>query len=501
MKSRHVHSDAMDRADGHTADGPAIVAALAAAELQGAGGGVAEPAGWLREAPGLAKYQACLLQRFGHIIGKRSHHYISKTPSSWLVVGDRRREIAADIALVIERHGIGVGMLVLHLQQLNAGHIPAAGGNPDAAVAAGPTEALRGLHNEAVLFVPVRKFRADTAALAALNIAKPRELWRPERIVTHERDRHPCFYCSCGEMNPAEVVVDLDGARHGLSRNYSLGFTFAPFGNPLTTVHFLAWDRARAPLNMNRVPMTVSDLVKLTREINVSIRAFFRDAGVADFPVIDGISNGWAGNTIYHQHFQFFRPEHESPILRAQPRHGGPLVGRDDVSVRRLVWPLPVYRIKAASSLNTGLVGNDLAGVWRLLGGARKAPYKTFADGYAPAENEKVPANTQNIYVPGATCGGTAYFILRDRMLVDYRPEQGTAINPLRGFMAQIKKNIGVLESTGTLIVDDRPVFDAMRGWSERDISMQIGYMLASVAPAAGRIQKFEENIGELFPA
>src|ERR1019366_12713 len=206
--------------------------------------------------PGLKRYQRQIYSRFSRIITKPSFDYISKTPNHWLIAGDRRREIAGDILLIIERYGIGIGMLVLHAQQILARHIliriQVGGGIQNLAT---PTDSLAGANHERVLSIPIRQFRTDFDRLAKLNIAKPRTLWTADRIVTHERDRHPCFYCSCPEINPAEVVVDLDGSRHGLSRHYSLGFTFAPFGNPLAVVHFLAWDRARRPLNMNRVPM------------------------------------------------------------------------------------------------------------------------------------------------------------------------------------------------------------------------------------------------------
>jgi hypothetical protein len=451
--------------------------------------------------PGLHRYQQQLYARFSGIITKPSFDYISKTAKHWLIVGDRRREIAGDILLVIERYGIGIGMLVLHAQQIQARHIltrfQMRGRMQNLAT---PPECLHGSRGEHVLSIPVRRFRSDFLQLAALNIAKPRPLWENGRIVTHERDQNPCFYCSCPEIYPAEVVIDLDGPRHGLSRHYSLGFTFAPFGNPLAVVHFLAWDRARNPLNMNRTPVTVSDLVKLTREINLSIRAFFAETGVRDYPVLDGISNGWAGNTIYHQHFQFFQPEHPSPI--AQSGRGGrtSLVHRDDVAVQRLSWPAPVYFIRAADSLNTGLVGNDLAGIWRLLGGSRKVAYKLFRDGYVPTEGERVPAHTQNLYVPGQFLGTAAYLVLRDRERVDFKPAPDDFVNSSKGRKAQPKENIGVLESTGTLIVDDDGLFAEMKRWAPADISKQIRKMIASITPDRAKVADFEAAVRELFP-
>ena len=229
----------------------------------------------------------------------RCHRYsvvrVHQQGAVWLVVGDHRAEVAAKVALIIERHGVGVGMMVLHAQQMNARHIPFE-------IPLQPTRRLEGSRGESVLYVPIRKYRNDVEKLAELNIVKPTSLWDDTRVVSHEYDKKPCFYCSCSEINPSEVVVTLEGVRLGLSRNYSLGFTFAPFGDPVSVMHFLAWDSSDNPLNMNRTPVTVSDLVQLTQQINVSILTFFAGTGIEDHPVVDGVSNGWAGNSIYHQH-------------------------------------------------------------------------------------------------------------------------------------------------------------------------------------------------------
>jgi hypothetical protein len=484
----------------HLANAPSIIAALSGGSAC-RGFNQSQPAVDYLGLPGLKRYQHQLHSKFSDIISKPSFDYISKTAVHWLIVGDRRQEVAGDILLIIERYGIGIGMLVLHAQQILSRHILTrleVGGLVQNLAAS--TDCLRGVDGENVLSVPIRRFRADSERLAALNISKPRSLWEEDRIVTHESDQNPCYYCSCPEINPAEVVIDLDAPRHGLSRDYSLGFTFTPFGNPLSVVHFLAWDRARNPLNMNRTPVTVSDLVKLTREINLSIRSFFAETGVRDYPVLDGISNGWAGNTIYHQHFQFFQPEYPSPLVHSRRAGRTSLVHRDDVSVLRLRWPAPVYCIRAADALNTGLVGNDIAGIWRLFGGARKVPYKHFLDGYVPTKGERVPAHTQNLYVPGQHLGTTAYLVLRDRERVDFEPTPDDFVNSSKGRKAQPKKNIGVLESTGTLIVDDAALFAEMKGWAPADISKQITKMIASIRPDGAKVDEFEAAVRGLFP-
>ena len=46
----------------------------------------------------------------------------------------------------------------------------------------------------------------------------------------------------------------------------------------------------------------------------------------------------------------------------------------DDIRISRLPWETPVYKITADDSINIGLVGNDMAGTWRLLGGSATIP-------------------------------------------------------------------------------------------------------------------------------
>jgi len=451
--------------------------------------------------PYVSKYQQYVYHRFSDVINIPSFDYISKVDTGWLVVGDNRPEIAAQISLIVERYGIGVGMMVLHAQQMNSQHIPL-----EIVVEnnqynlAQPTEKLYGMRGEQILYVFGRQCRSDFSKLAELNIVKPRNLWDSSRITSHERDRFPCFYCSCHEINPSEVVINIEGTRFGLSRDYSLGFTFSPFGNPLTVMHFLAWDCAKNPFNMNRTPMTVSDLVELTRQINVSIMNFFAGTEIKDYPVINGVSNGWAGNSIYHQHFQFFQPEYESPIKNKNLVVRTPVLQRDDVIIHRLSWQTPVYKVIAEDSINVGLVGNDMAGIWRLLGGAKKVEYKEFPDGYQPKENEKVPVHTQNIYIMGKDFGRTAYILLRDRRRVDFYPRDTDYINRSERRMAQQKENIGVLEATGTMIVDNHDSFREMSRWEPEDISRQIDKLSEAIHPDKKKVGKFEKSIRELFP-
>lgn len=501
----------------HGPDSEAIIRTIAAPQIAPAGRRGAAPR--YLQAAGLAGYQREIYRRFSDVINIPAVDYISKTPRSWLIVGDHRAEVAARVEKIIERHGLGVGMLVLHAQQMHSRHILLEL-EIDGVVhdLARPTARLAGRRGENILYVPIRKYRGDRQRLAELNITKPPELWNQAALVTHEQVSNACNYCSAAEINPCEVVVRIEGARFGLSRNYELGFTYAPFGNPLSSVHFLAWHLAAGgphgrPLNMNRTPITFSDLVEMTRRINTSIAEFFAGTGVSDLPVIDGVSNGWAGNTIYHQHFQFFRPEYPCPITdEARLQAGAPrTAGRrkaapqivlesDDIRIARLPWETPVYKISADESINIGLVGNDMAGAWRLLGGSATIPYRTFPEDYEPKEGELVPVHTQNLYVPGRELGRVAYILLRDKRCVDYRPGPDETINRDAGRRAQTKTNIAVLEATGTVIVDDNASFEEMRKWAPEEITEQVSRMTAAIHPDEKQVRRFERSIRGMFP-
>ena len=448
--------------------------------------------------PGVAEYQRFVYNRFSDVITIPSFDYVSKVKTGWLIVGDHRAEIESRIQLIIDEFGIGVGMMVLHAQQMNAGHIPLV--IRDGKVVfdlAAPTKAVTGTRGEQLLYVPVRKFRNDFDRLADLSIVKPKNLWDQSRIVGHEGDTAPCcFYCSCSEINPYEVVVHLRGARFRLSRDYCFGFTFAPFGNPLYVMHFLAWDSSCHPLNMNRVLMTVSDLVELTRQINMSIHSFFVGVDIKNYPIVDGVSNGWAGNSIYHQHFQFFRPEpdHQPPIVANHNLVARTaLLQREDVEIRRLSWPAPVYRITADDSINVGLVGNDLAGIWKFLGGAKEVPLRQET-------GERIPAHTQNIYVGGNDLGRTVFLLLRDRRRISYKPKRSEYVDEEMSKRAEPKENIGVLEASGTMIVDDENVFTRVAKWEPSEVTNQVNFVAGSVHPGEDRVKAFESSVRRIFP-
>jgi hypothetical protein len=464
------------------------------------GGSLPDPPGYLHT-PQVKKYQLYIYHKFSDIINTPSYDYISKTKKSWLIINDHRAEIAANITQIVERYGLGVGLMVLHAQQMNTGHIPLSvhiNGKTQNLMA--DTQRLHGTIGENIIHVPVRKYRSDFNQLAEMNIVKPREIWEKDKIVTHEVDRFPCFYCSSKEINPSEVTFDIDGNRYGLSRDYSFGYTFAPFGNPLTVMHFLAWDRSSHPLNMTRTPVTAFDLVELTRLINISIRQFFINTGIDDFPVIDGVSNGWAGCTIFHGHFQFFQPEFAPPIISHHLVISQPIHVRDDVKVNRLSWPTAIYQVSADDSCKVGHVSNDITGRWRHLCGNVKVSYKNFVEGYEPGPDVLVRPHTQNIYIPGMKLGCEAYIIPRDKRRINYNPPKGEWLDKSSKRRPQAKTNIGVLEATGTVIADDENSFEQMKNWTPEQISRQVSHVVGAVHPFQGKIASLEEYINDIYP-
>ena len=100
------------------------------------------------------------------------------------------------------------------------------------------------------------------------------------------------------------------------------------------------------------------------------------------------------------------------------------------------------------------------------------------------AEAGTVAAHTHNHHVPGRDLGTSLHLVLRDRERVDFRPPPETWISQASNRCAQRKDNLGVLEATGTLIVDRREAFDAMREWTSAAISAQVHAMTSAVAPA-----------------
>ncbi len=499
----------------HLADSEAIIRTIAAPQVA--------PAGRRRDAlprylqvAGLADYQREIYRRFSDVITIPAVEYISKTPHSWLIAGDHRAEVAARVEKIIERHGLGVGMLVLHAQQMHSRHILLEPGDRRAGAGPGPAHRPAGRRaGENILYVPIRKHRGDRKRLAELNITKPPELWNKAALVTHEQVSNAQLLfrgrdqpCRGGRAHRGAALRALAQLRAGL---HLRAVRQPPVERPFPG---LALCRGRCDGPPAEHEPHAHHLLRPGRDdarINTSIAEFFAGTDIRDLPIIDGVSNGWAGNTIYHQHFQFFRPEYPCPITdearlaawaqgsrrtKARPQI---VLKSDDIRISRLPWETPVYKITADDSINIGLVGNDMAGTWRLLGGSATIPYRTFPEDYVPKEGSSCPS-TRKTSTCRAASTAAAYILLRDKRRVDYRPGPDEYINREAGRRAQPKTNIAVLEATGTVIVDDNASFEEMRSWTPEEITAQVSRMIAAIHPDEKQVRRFEKNIRGAVP-
>ena len=168
-----------------------------------------------------------------------------------------------------------------------------------------------------------------------------------------------CNYCSVqaftqneATIHSAHVFAPSGDRKEDMAtvRNYRLGFTFAPFGDPREVCHFLAWDFPHIiDLVMNMEPQmySFSDLIRLVRLINRDIREF---CGANEAARADASSNLFLGSAtiglviVYHQHYQFLRIA-GLPLMRAL-KEAQPLVTYQDIQVRKFAnWPSPVFLI------------------------------------------------------------------------------------------------------------------------------------------------------------
>ena len=304
-------------------------------------------------------------------------------------------------------------------------------------------------------------------------------LW--EYVEDTLRFKTACNYCSVQTLNPREATIHSANIRTSggpqedvLStvRNYQFGFTYAPFGDPTKVCHFLAWDFPHISdrvMNMDPQSYSFSDLVKLVRVINRDIARFCKNTGTKHFDPISGVCNHWAGNTIYHQHFQFFRIS-RIPLLACETEEV-PLASYKNVCVAKYVWPAPAYRVSSDlphEDEDVRLAAGTVANLWEMLNDG-------FDDGFG--NGIRVKKHTQNICVTVQEDALKAIFIPR------HREKLGTT--GLR------KGNAGVLEMMGYFIIDDKKAFNKVAVRS-RDWAGLGDSWLKQVAPDPLKIQEFE---------
>ncbi|HLK72413.1 MAG TPA: hypothetical protein VKU77_02060 [Streptosporangiaceae bacterium] len=316
-----------------------------------------------------------------------------------------------------------------------------------------------------------------------------KDVW--EYVVESLEFRFACNYCSVQALSPKEATLNSAHAstqswykdEMATVRNYQLGFTFSPVGDPKEVCHFLAWDFPHiSDLVMNMEPQaySFSDLIRLVQSINHDTERFYQKNYIQNAPApITGACNHWAGNSIYHQHYQFFSIT-GLPMLRAI-ENSELLVKYLDTEVRRLGdgWRAPAFIIRSLpGGTDEGLmrVADKVAREWRVLAEGEDYSYG----------NEIVISNhTQNILVTFVDDELVAIFVPRLRLRVSTSDPH----NEVQ------KKNAGVLEMMGYLVIDDPQDFDKISQMPVAERKDLGDSWLAELAPDTAKVAEFEENV------
>jgi hypothetical protein len=336
--------------------------------------------------------------------------------------------------------------------------------------------------------------RAENRPLSPQGVYLPAGL-RQEKIWAYItkalKDRSACNYCSVQALTPNQATIHsahvYTHARRwegdlATVRNYQLGFTFAPIGDPQKVCHFLAWDFPHInDLVMNMEPQvySFSDLIRLVRVINQDIREFCADNEVKPPRVpISGACNHWAGNSLYHQHYQFFRLA-RLPLVRARADRL-PLVTYQGVEVRKVAapWPSPAYLIrsvKPGGDEDVMHVADRVAREWHVLSDGEDLSY---GNGIA------IKNHTQNLFVTLDADRLNAVFIPRHRGKCDTSDR-----NPIQ------KRNAGVLEMMGYFVIDDPGDFGKLKKMSPKERRRLGDSWLSELAPEPEAIREFEANV------
>ena len=310
--------------------------------------------------------------------------------------------------------------------------------------------------------------------------------------------KHPCHYCSAQALNPREVTIhsthvhtfaeleDEEPPMHDelkTVRNYQLGFTFAPVGDPEQVCHFLAWDFPHindVVMNMEPHAYSFSDLIKLVQVINEGVQHFCHSHGVPVPEPIYGACNHWAGNSIYHQHYQFFRLPHIPLLEVLEASHERQLVTEyQDVGVYEVgaEWPARAFVVKAKDPGQDDrvlAVADRIAREWRLLS---EGDDKSHDNGIS------IKVNTQNTFVAQRPDGLVAVFIPRHR----------SKLSASAGNLT--KKNAGVLEMLGYFVIDEPSVFKEIKDMDPEGRAELARSWLTELTPLKDSIDIFRENI------
>lgn len=362
--------------------------------------------------------------------------------------------------------------------------------------------------------------RIDSDILREDTIVLP-ERYEPLRKLIWDTIQHKssCNYCSVAVLNPREATIhstpvhaltEPQGQVRATVRNYRIGFTYAPLGDPRTACHFLAWDFPHINdlvMNMDPQSYSFSDLIKLVTVINRDLREFCarHDVDAESIPV-SGVCNHWAGNTIYHQHYQFFKLP-DIPALKAQPWRT--LASLDSVAVTRLDWPMPIYEIApcpgaAYDDANLMFVADQVAKYWEELNSDRQhhehAEYDLrFGNGI------RIKNHTQNIFVTQQ--GGRTRALFVPRLRLDGKLRATAYLDAPRADISagrsvaerrmMVKNNLAVLETLGYFVIDDPADLEPIKAVTSEQRNRLGEDWLKAVAPFDGCIEAFEALLAE----
>ncbi|MCB9294029.1 MAG: hypothetical protein H6559_13050 [Lewinellaceae bacterium] len=305
-------------------------------------------------------------------------------------------------------------------------------------------------------------------------------------ILNSIRYKGPCNYCSIRTLNPLEATIhstprdiqrEPEGKARSTVRNYQFGFTFAPFGDPETACHFLGWDFPHIHeqvMNMDPQWYSFADLITLVRVINLDIENFCQKNHIKDIPTVSGVCNHWAGNSIYHQHYQFFHLP-ELPVL-SKKLGTRKVAGKEGVEVFRLEWGMPVYEIRASVRNREAaiLAAESVARLWEQLNdevGEEERYDLSYGNGI------KIKQYTQNTFVTIEGEELRALFVPRHRSRLN-------AVYKLKDRNKELQKNnLGVLETLGYFIIDDKEEFDLLKELSPSERNACARSWLAQVTP------------------
>jgi hypothetical protein len=312
------------------------------------------------------------------------------------------------------------------------------------------------------------------------------DIWK--YLIKSLKYKSACNYCSLQAFSPHEVTVNSAYARvpswwpdkKATVRNYQFGFTFAPMGDPHKVCHFLAWDFPHiSDLVMNMEPQSYSirDLVSLVRIINYDIAVFCHNEGVENLQ-ISGMCNHWAGNSIYHQHYQFFRMA-PLPLLLASEQ-SEVLLTYQGVEVRKLSasWPAAAFIIRSSGARSDEVVikvADSLAREWRVLNEGE--------DDNRFANKITIKNHSQNIFAT----------IDDGRLAVVFIPRQLDKLNAESNGIK--KKNAGVLEMMGYFLIDEPKDFNVIESMEAQQRKALGDSWLAKLGPPAKLIEKLEDKL------